>query len=310
MLIDDILSHTGDLLEGRVPFEVPAELAADAVFFREALSGAAVYALDEQSSIFLESLATDVITSSMAFRDIHLPHESIFIEYAFPPVLAVRQKNSGAFVGEDDVVPNRLGVLLSKFGERLCAWAFWDTSQAIVLPTIFLLPEDTQPHRTPEGKLVAPSRSNRAPAVFSYEKMASFETAVKFTASHGIGETQLISNWIRDIVDETPICLALLLFLNQPDKETLETAPVDLRKLNAARLKKNRPPMHPHTKIRLGELGKLHLKSVQDSASGPSARKAHFVRGHLMRTHGKMVWRRPHVRGVGVPSPVRSDVSL
>ena len=311
MLIDDILAFTDELISGeKIPY-APAELISDATFFNELLTGAAAYALDEQSSIFLESLSTDIITTSMAFKDVRLPHEAIFIEFAFPPVLETRQQKHRTTVGADDVVPHRLGVLLSRSEGRMCAWVFWDTNKTIVLPTIYLLPEHVQPLHAFEGRPRIRDKPGRPAATFAFEKMASFEPAMKFSTSRGDDAARLTSNWIRDVVDEIPICLALLLFLNHPDKETLDATPADLRKLNAARQKKNRPPMVSHTKIRLGELGRLHLRSIENTGGGSSGtKKAHFVRGHLMRSHGNMVWRRPHVRGVGVPTPVRSDISL
>lgn len=56
------------------------------------------------------------------------------------------------------------------------------------------------------------------------------------------------------------------------------------------------------TRIVLNEEGRNHMLAVSDNAGGEARRKAHWVRGHLMRTETKgYVWRKSHVRGIGDP---------
>lgn len=56
------------------------------------------------------------------------------------------------------------------------------------------------------------------------------------------------------------------------------------------------------TRIVLNEEGRNHMRAVAEAGEPGTARKAHWVRGHLMRTEKKgYVWRKSHVRGLGDP---------
>lgn len=56
------------------------------------------------------------------------------------------------------------------------------------------------------------------------------------------------------------------------------------------------------TRIVLNEEGRNHMRAVAEGSEASPSRKAHWVRGHLMRTETKgYVWRRSHVRGLGDP---------
>lgn len=56
--------------------------------------------------------------------------------------------------------------------------------------------------------------------------------------------------------------------------------------------------------VRIGDLGKVHLKAMGEEErmrrGDAGARRAHWVRGHMMFTPTKgFVWRNPHIRGGG-----------
>lgn len=62
------------------------------------------------------------------------------------------------------------------------------------------------------------------------------------------------------------------------------------------------PTSHEVTRIILNEEGRNHMRAVAEASEAGTARKAHWVRGHLMRTETKgYVWRKSHVRGLGDP---------
>lgn len=73
-------------------------------------------------------------------------------------------------------------------------------------------------------------------------------------------------------------------------------------KLNKKRLKNGKPPFFEYKilDIFLGaDHSDLHSKDARNSIEGwmNSGKRLHAVRGHLMRSHGMIVWRRSHMRG-------------
>lgn len=66
-------------------------------------------------------------------------------------------------------------------------------------------------------------------------------------------------------------------------------------------------------KIKLSEIGKGHVSAVRDAAASPDnsengPRRAHWVRGHFMHYEtGKISWRKPHIRGSGLMTPIIVD---
>lgn len=96
-----------------------------------------------------------------------------------------------------------------------------------------------------------------------------------------------------------PAVLAFAALLNSP--EIVETRGSDLSRLNAARLKRGRPPLLDHVEVRLN-LGEA-ARSDGQIGGVRSPPRLHFVRGHLVRRKGKTFWRSSHLRGDG-PNPI------
>lgn len=65
------------------------------------------------------------------------------------------------------------------------------------------------------------------------------------------------------------------------------------------------------TRIVLNAQGRSQLSAIRSEDGYEARRRAHWVRGHLMRTAAKgLVWRRCHVRGVGEPVMQEREVSV
>ncbi len=90
-----------------------------------------------------------------------------------------------------------------------------------------------------------------------------------------------------------PLLFAFVALLNSP--QVVETRHSDLARLNRARSRRGRLPLLDHVEVRL-TLGET---SGTGGVGGSfrSAPRLHFVRGHVVRRHGKTFWRQSHLRG-------------
>ena len=105
---------------------------------------------------------------------------------------------------------------------------------------------------------------------------------------------KLLAAWEGDIAGECPVIAALVLMLNS--RNAVDHEPVDLGKLNKARLKRGKQPLLSHT------VTKLHLSNMRSRAGVAAGYSREQMRQHLVMGHFKVrksgvYWWNPFLRG-------------
>ncbi|MBL8551164.1 MAG: hypothetical protein JNJ73_14345 [Hyphomonadaceae bacterium] len=119
------------------------------------------------------------------------------------------------------------------------------------------------------------------------------------TPSPAMREAALHHNLERAAGD-FPLLAAFCLLLAA--RSALALAPVSQARLNAARARRNKPPLLDHVEV------SAHLDAQSPASRGACASRAearlHFVCGHLVRRGGAVHWRRAHLRGSARRGPI------
>lgn len=103
-----------------------------------------------------------------------------------------------------------------------------------------------------------------------------------------------------------PFIFAFAAMLNSRD--VLEQSPSQLERLNAARLRRGRPPLLDHIEVRM-KLGRSCANESAASARQRNGPRLHHVRGHFVRRAGKTFWRSSHLRG-DADRPIRAKTVI
>lgn len=107
-----------------------------------------------------------------------------------------------------------------------------------------------------------------------------------------------------NLVPAVDLALALSALLST--RTALATDAVDRSRINRARRRSGKPPLLDYVEVRLDLHGGGHACDHGAQAGERGLVRRHHVRGHMVRRAGRLFWRRPHLRGVGVPATVRT----
>ena len=249
----------------------------------------ACYAIDEPATEFLNSLAGDVEQAIDGLKTLDLPFDDMLVSFVEPLVKP----------GSKEVKMVPVVLHLWRELDQVMVGKFSESSPGEFVSNDLYLSLDNYVDTAfggGDGKVhYHPSYYGRAQLLLDDEEGRA-ATYLEYTA--------------KDVALSLPFVVAFLHFLQAEDRETVTLVEHDVAKLNKKRERAGKPLLHAHSVMRLGQLGREHMKAVKNTSSESDGRRAHFVRGHLMRSHGKLVWRRPHVRGVGTPEAPRIDVKL
>jgi hypothetical protein len=115
----------------------------------------------------------------------------------------------------------------------------------------------------------------------------------------------IVDNMADIVLGATKIAYHALQLLNAKNAP-VHSEPVEMLSRQQRRAMERRAPgsskVSRITRIVLNQQGRAQLSAIRSEDGYEARRRAHWVRGHLMRTANKgLVWRRCHVRGVGEP---------
>ena len=318
MMIDELtewLEHEISILPPVVVDPEDRAFQADASEALEKLRDAVSYAIDPQACRFFASLVADPFNKG-SFEDVRMPHDNFFIQFdamAWFPFLKERSREDWSdttnwveglhFYREDDEMwvssyrtafegeasSDRFG--LSNITFPLSA-VRQDMARLLDKGAIF-------DHPVGIGKLFALQNG-----------LSPRERGEEPSPGGVVQHSEVVSGAFWHYVERAAIAIPFLHFLSNEDRETVSVRAVDVTKSNRKREKKGKTLHRPYSVMRLGDLGRAHLEVASAPSGEGVRRRAHLVRGHLMRSHGKLVWRRPHVRGVGEVEPSRIQVKL
>lgn len=283
-----------------------------------------IYILDEACAVFLDQVGNDdIVEAAEILATIKLPHPFMAIEYPYALVASARRKARRSSPGDDaEYWPGRLMVLLYTddqdrinaavvFKQRTGEFGSMVGRDSVCMPPPLSIPVTAL-------RKVGPVEGDprHAYAVDTYW-LRDYAKVMLASAPNPDQRIQdgLISNWLRDVTSEMPMILTFLLFLATPDDQTIRHASINLTKLNKARARTGKALLRNYTHLSLGVMGHRHLDALASEREPGGPRRAHWVRGHMFSSHGRMVWRRPHVRGVNAdgstePTASRIKVSL
>lgn len=235
-----------------------------------------------------------------AIASMRLPYEEVWLEAPFPT------DNGGEI---------RCGMLISEGEEGLrclTSAAYWFDDQKIWYP----MHAGTAVTFTPDGQVVYED----TPVANFYDSMAAARTAdrdeegrFKAPLSSLVDEGMVSERHAKDLGAAIRMAGLMAAFCGLMGKrEVIEVDPLRAPSRQQQRIhaRDDLPvPVFGVSRVALSRLGRLQQRAEADEdaqrsdgeeGSAGSRRAAHWVRGHLfLARNGKLVWRRPHVRGTG-----------
>lgn len=261
----------------------------------ECLNIAKAYSLDDATTALCNSLVPDLKSETNLISGIQLHHEVAWIEFDRGILLEAGHFKGLDYVGPKDDHPEgrTIGYLFDASDpEKLLIACVKNRGRVLIEPMLWIeVPKDDQ------GRMLFYQRVYR-PCDWVDQLLGDRTENDIFEESNVIEGTLHI-----------PLVFFALLGLKDSGMTTTNVAQgFKAKKIKGLGVKAglskiaNLPQM---VTMRLSQLGLLHNEAVQEDAisssisiSRSSPRK-HLVRGHLVTRDGKIVWRRPHVRGSG-----------
>ena len=267
--------------------------------FERRLVSAQPYLLERRAIQFLQDLLTKLDAGDFytAISSIRLPYEEVWFEGDIQTDAGGRQ---------------RCGMLVSQGEEGLrclTSSAFWFGDQKIWYP----MHAGTAVTFAVDGRVIYED----TPVAHFYDVMQERrEPEVDqggLTRTPPVNSDTITERHVKDLGNAIQLAGLLAAFCGLMSKrEVLEVDPLQQPSRQQQRLyvrDKLPAPAFGVSRVDLARLGRLQQRAaVEDAAEGSQSnaaspmpqRAAHWVRGHLfLARNGKLVWRRPHVRGAG-----------
>ena len=267
--------------------------------FERRLVSAQPYLLERRAIQFLQDLLTKLDAGDFytAISSIRLPYEEVWFEGDIQTDAGGRQ---------------RCGMLVSQGEEGLrcmTSSAFWFGDQKIWYP----MHAGTAVTFAVDGRVIYED----TPVAHFYDVMQERrEPEVDqggLTRTAPVNGDTITERHAKDLGNAIQLAGLLAAFCGLMSKrEVLEVDPLQQPSRQQQRLyvrDKLPAPAFGVSRVDLARLGRLQQRAtVEDAAEGSQSnaaspvpqRAAHWVRGHLfLARNGKLVWRRPHVRGAG-----------
>jgi len=172
----------------------------------------------------------------------------------------------------------------------------------------------TEPHFSIRVDLeVGAITIHKIPHVCEFEKRAIIERGVSNAdADEKVGE--IVYEIAESVLGSVKIAYHALQLLNAKNGPVQAEAAEMFSRQQRRAMERSAPgssKISRITRIALNAQGRAQLSAIRSEDGYEARRRAHWVRGHLMRTATKgLVWRRCHVRGVGEPVMQEREVSV
>jgi hypothetical protein len=277
------------------------------------------YVLTDDLTRLCTELAYSRGARNLACADLlHVPAELLWVEWCYTPWRECLDRYG--FGGTLDRAPGRRGTLVraSKDGRRGVVRTLWSD---IALGTLASSIEcyfdlDTASGDEPESR-----NTPGGPSVRVYDNAYKPEKDVlgrcfrfRFEASWwdyyararlSAAELEAVSRHaLGTIAIDIPVLLTFLLLL--ASRAGLPRSAPDLSRLNRSRVKSHKPPFLDHVQVRAPLLPEYLGNARSEHGSTRRGPRLHHVRGHLMRSGNRLVWRVPHLRGIARAGAIRT----
>jgi hypothetical protein len=277
------------------------------------------YVLSDDLTRVCTELAYSRGASNLACADLlHVPAELLWVEWCYKPWRECLDRYG--FRGTPDRTPGRRGTLVraSKDGRRGVVRTFWSDTELGALASSIegYFDFDTAPGDKP-GEPNTPG----GPSIKVYDNAYKPENDVlgrcfrfRFEGSWwdyyerahlSAAELDAVRRHaLGTIAIDIPVLLTFLLLL--ASRAGLPRNAHDLTRLNRSRLKSHRAPLLDYIEVRAPLLPEYLGYPRLEHGSTRRAPRLHHVRGHLMRSGNRVVWRVPHLRGTARAGMIRA----
>lgn len=239
--------------------------------------------------------STDRSEFAETFKGFRLPHHSVWLEH----------KTDDAFMRvADKITEGRYGSLNARF--QVIAYLFTSEPDHLIRVRPFTADQDgdiAEPFVTLQFSTLTGATQIRAETDIYQEKMRKIYRAGVHPADVKAFMDSHAAYLMDCAVVGGVIGSRLFALMSAKDSPLDQVATGPMTRQERRHLaRKGGSVTRDVTRIILNEEGRNHMCAVAQAGDPGAARKAHWVRGHLMRTESKgYVWRRSHVRGLGDP---------
>ena len=238
---------------------------------------------------------------------VRFPASQLWIEWAERPALEGTAGFFGAAAAAEAEPGRRVGILLrsAQNGTQAVLHAVWsDQEQAIACPMEAVIDLRGVGFRAPAAE--SPYRewisvTETVPALAQLLDCARFRFESSWAAYYArvADSRELGASLVRDglagIARDVPMVMAFLLLL--ASREGVALRPVSWEALNYKRARAGRAPLLNHVEAALALQCQAAAQPPRSECRGRFGPRRHHVRGHLVRRHNRVFWRRPHFRG-------------
>lgn len=225
---------------------------------------------------------------------IRMPGETVWLEWWETPEL---------YGNRDDAATRRQVGLLVEADETLhrgSITSFWKTVGTAVMLSPGRVVFDLDAAPSGGNRLATSEAGHPVNALFENARLTIDREWVAYYSSSGAGNSPgLHSAILAQVAPDLPMAASFAMLMMATD--VFERRTLNLDKLNRQRNKVGKPRLSEMTELLL-RWGSSDAGRGARQSSGPDMR-LHHVRGHLVRRLDRVFWRRPHLRGSGLPMP-------
>ena len=254
------------------------------------------YALDDAAA---RVVAAEAFGQSRVVADavdiLRMPGESVWLEWRESPEL---------YRNQDESATRRQVGLLIEADETLRrgeVTSFWkaDNGAATMSPGRIAFDLDDAPS---SGVRIATSdQGHPVDELFAHATLTFDKEWLAYYSAGGFGgDASLHEAILKQVAPDLPMVASFAMLMMASD--VFDRRALGLEKLNRQREKAGKPRLSDMTELSLRwSSGKSERSDGNKRAYGP---RLHHVRGHLVRRRDQVFWRRPHLRGSGLPMHV------
>jgi hypothetical protein len=289
-----------------------------------ALREAQKFVLTPEFAAVADVLSGDYSGLVRAFEHCRLPYASTWIEVAQAerPLFYNAEMQAPRF----QVAPRRIGFLLTATRADLSAWKahlFWSTDKGCSCPPMAMrfdmtnsldacdtVPSDEESRKAVAASLVLEQIGTHPGWTHSTDtvKLAMLNHTHPIPPDYDIPLPigvphdrirdfyQALADLARaDWAGEASYILAVIGLLNA--RNAVETQPVELPKLNRARIRRGKLPLFSHKLLKIAHRQQLRVYGKDGSRGDYAPMRGHFVRGHFKTRRSGIFFWHPHARG-------------
>ncbi len=254
------------------------------------------YVLDDAAA---RVVADEALGGSRVVADavdiLRMPGGSVWLEWRESPEL---------YRNRDESATRRQVGLLIEADETLRrgqVTSFWKAGDAPAMVSPGRIAFDLDDAPSSGVRIATSDRGHPVDELFSHASLTFDQEWLAYYTAGGFGAASSLHEAIlKQVAPDWPMAASFAMLMMASD--VFDRRALSLEKLNRQREKAGKHRLSDMTELSLRwSSGESERSDGMQRADGP---RLHHVRGHLVRRRDQVFWRRPHLRGSGLPKHV------